>query len=215
MARRIARLSDRTVKTAKSPGKLNDGGNLYLVVDKLKDGASGPPAKRWSFIFQWNGKRKEMGLGSLNAVSLAKARELAAAYRGLLASNKNPIEVRRAEQRKQAAGSTFGDIATRLHAAKLPSWKSDKVKKQWLTSMQQARHEDAKTRYDAWQQSRTLLIQELNQSERRFTALRNDAQQFIAEIRKIDQKRKSERDQISKHERENQLSAYLDTFFIT
>ena len=135
MARRIARLSDRTVKTVSKPGLLNDGGNLYLMVDKLKPGAKGPPAKRWCFIFQWNGKRKEMGLGALNAVTLADARGLATTYRGLLARNLNPIEVRRAEQRKQAAGSTFGEVATRLHASKKDGWKNDKVKVQWLTAM--------------------------------------------------------------------------------
>ena len=70
MARAVKRLSARSVATATKPGRHADGEGLYLVVD-----ASG--AKRWLFLFRWQGKLKEMGLGGLSTVPLADARERA------------------------------------------------------------------------------------------------------------------------------------------
>ncbi len=138
MARSINRLSDRTVKSMAKPGRHGDGGNLFLIVDPIRENAEPgtKPAKRWAFIFRWNGKLKEMGLGSLQAVSLAEARQLAGEYRAMLVKNLNPIEVRRADQRKQSAGRSFGEIAKQLHEARKGSWKNKKFETQWLTSLE-------------------------------------------------------------------------------
>ena len=54
----------------------------------------------------------------------------------MLAKDINPIEVRRAEQRKRAAGRTFGEVANRLHEARKGSWKNKKFEMQWLTSLE-------------------------------------------------------------------------------
>ena len=70
MAQGINRLSARAVDAAKEPGLVADGGGLYLQVAR-----SG--AKSWIWKFMLNGRSREMGLGSLKAVSLAKAREKA------------------------------------------------------------------------------------------------------------------------------------------
>jgi hypothetical protein len=89
-----------------APGRHADGGNLYLVVDK-----SG--ARRWVFLFRWEGRLREMGLGGVTSVPLAKARELAAEARALLADGVNPLERKRAE-----AVPTFGwtiSIEVSLH----------------------------------------------------------------------------------------------------
>ena len=68
MAKRpTKRLDSLTIKSITKPGRHADGEGLYLVVDE-----SG--AKRWLFMFRWQGKLKEMGLGGLSAVPLAKAR---------------------------------------------------------------------------------------------------------------------------------------------
>ena len=60
MGRPLHRLTDRRVKTA-PPGQYSDGGNLYLIV-------AGPDSRHWSFVGKQDGKRREMGLGSLRAV---------------------------------------------------------------------------------------------------------------------------------------------------
>ena len=75
MARKLNRLSARTVATLKRPGRHADGGGLYLVVDK-----SG--AKRWVFLFRLGGPSREMGLGGLTRVNLGEARRLAEWCRG-------------------------------------------------------------------------------------------------------------------------------------
>lgn len=146
MARSINRLNDRTVKSISDAGRHADGGNLFLIVDRPRstnDGSTPKPAKRWAFIFRWNGKNREMGLGSLTSVSLASAREMAAEFRGMLAKNLNPIEVRREEERrraeeerKRAAGRTFGEVAKQYHEAHAGSWKNPKVRKQWLPRLE-------------------------------------------------------------------------------
>jgi len=51
-------------------------------------------ARRWVFRYNIAGKTREMGLGSLNDVSLKKARELAAECRALRVDGKDPISVR-------------------------------------------------------------------------------------------------------------------------
>src|SRR4029078_12757027 len=98
MARKLNRLSARTVATLKRPGRHADGGGLYLVVDK-----SG--AKRWVFLFRVGGPLKEMGLGGLTGVNLAAARGLSEWCRSTLAAGKNPIEARKAAGRVP----TFGE----------------------------------------------------------------------------------------------------------
>src|SRR5260221_12017202 len=99
MARRINRLNARTVATITKPGRHADGGNLYLSI-------SPAGARSWTFMFRWGGRPKEIGLGSARDVSLALARELAAAARAKLAQGIAPIGPRRSEE-----GSTFGECA--------------------------------------------------------------------------------------------------------
>src|SRR5829696_1504983 len=89
VARQVKRLSARSIATITKAGRHAEGDGLYLIVDQ-----SG--AKRWLFLFRWGGKLKEMGLGGLSGVSLAEARDAAAEARRVLASGRNPIEVRRA-----------------------------------------------------------------------------------------------------------------------
>src|SRR5271154_6939485 len=109
MAREINRLNARSVLTLTKPGRHADGGNLFLVVDK-----SG--AKRWVFLFRWEGKLREMGLGGLVSVPLARARELATEARAQVADGVNPIAARKVEKRIP----TFGDMADDLIVAMSP-----------------------------------------------------------------------------------------------
>ena len=76
-----------------------DGGGLYLQVGESS-------AKSWLYRFMLNGRAREMGLGSLRAVSLASAREKAARCRALLADGIDPIEARKAERSKQTRSGT-------------------------------------------------------------------------------------------------------------
>jgi integrase len=108
MARQSKRLAARFVSTVTKPGMYADGDGLYLVVESAT-------AKRWAFVFQWHGRRKEMGLGPVSSRSLADAREAATEARRLVAKGVNPIEARAALRAKAKAGEiTFGDFADKL-----------------------------------------------------------------------------------------------------
>lgn len=128
MARHTKRLSARAVQTIKTPGRHADGDGLYLVVD-----ASG--ARRWLFLFRWNGKLKEMGLGGFSSVSLAEARSLAADARKRLTAGENPIEVRREERRKSTDKATFGDFADALVDEIEAGFRNEKHRAQWRMTL--------------------------------------------------------------------------------
>src|SRR6185437_14345951 len=97
MARTLNRLTDRRVKTARL-GMYADGGGLWLRVD----GEDSSLNRRWVFryatgeaIVTADGKKRsrerQMGLGSVNDVTLAEARERAAECRKLRQQGKDPI----------------------------------------------------------------------------------------------------------------------------
>ena len=126
MAREVDRLNARSVLSIKNQGRHADGGGLYLVVDHNG-------AKRWSFIFRWQGKPKEMGLGGLNSVPLARARELAADARAVVADRRNPIE----ERKRHKPVPTFGTVADDLIASMSPEWKNAKHRAQWAMTLKE------------------------------------------------------------------------------
>ena len=126
MARRGKALTTRKVETAK-PGKYEDGHGLRLVVAE-----SG--ARKWVFRYMRAGKRVEMGLGSVPAVSLGQARESAADARRLVRAGKNPVAVRRAE-RAAGADETFGPFALNLVDTIETGFRNAKHRAQWRTTL--------------------------------------------------------------------------------
>ena len=62
------RLTARTVATKKKPGRYGDGGGLWLQVSKFD-------TKSWVYRFMLDGRARHMGLGPVDLVSLAEARE--------------------------------------------------------------------------------------------------------------------------------------------
>jgi integrase len=127
MARALNRLTALKVSHAKKRGRYSDGGGLYLAVD---EGLS----KRWVFLFTLNGKARMMGLGSINAVSLEKARRKAAEARALVADGVDPIVQRRQEQSRVGV-PTFGELADQLLPHVGGAWRSPKHRKEWRKSL--------------------------------------------------------------------------------
>jgi hypothetical protein len=84
--KRMARLRDRTVKTA-GPGRHGDGDGLQLVVSKAG-------RRTWVLRYQLNGVRRDMGLGSYPSVGLSDARIAAADARKLIARSIDPLSAR-------------------------------------------------------------------------------------------------------------------------
>lgn len=118
-----------------------DGQGLYLRVQ-----ASG--AKSWIYRFQLNGKRREMGLGTLSDRSAPDARAEAAQLRVLVRSGVDPIEARRLqaekaaeEARKVEAGAvTFRAVAADYIAAHRAGWKNAKHASQWENTLETYAH---------------------------------------------------------------------------
>ena len=67
-------LTAMKVRQSNKLGRYADGNGLYLVI-------SNTGAKRWILRTLVQGKRRDMGLGSVSLVGLAEARELAAQNR--------------------------------------------------------------------------------------------------------------------------------------
>ena len=103
-----------------------DGNGLYLVIE-----SSG--AKRWMQRLVVQGRRRDIGLGSVNIVSLDDAREIAFRFRRIARSGGDPIA-----ERRKAIGSTltFKEATLKVHSLTLPTWNNEKHAKQWLSSME-------------------------------------------------------------------------------
>ena len=136
MARAVNKLSARAVATLNKPGRHSDGGGLYLSITKSGNSLR----RRWVFLFRWEGKQQEMGLGSAGSVSLAKARELAAVCRSELVAGRSPLEQRRHQQKAERLArngqKTFGEVADELIAAKSPEWRNAKHRAQWNMTLE-------------------------------------------------------------------------------
>ena len=117
--------SARSVETVTEIGYHRCDRGLYLQV-------AGSGTKSWLFRYKSpvTAKQREMGLGSLNLISLAVARDLAVECRRQVLSGLDPIEergrVRRIRQLKQARSITFKEAADQCIASKKPEWKNAK-----------------------------------------------------------------------------------------
>jgi integrase len=133
----LARLRVVDLKST-TPGLLCDGGNLYLKIDPSKAGDGF--VRRWIFRYRIPGRKsRDMGLGSLHEIGLAKARELATQYRELLATGIDPIDHRSAKRAETAAAvtvPTFDALAESYLAAHRPGWRNPLHAKHWESSLQ-------------------------------------------------------------------------------
>lgn len=116
------------VKALKEPGRYSDGDGLLLVVRE-----SG--AKSWLWRGQANGKRRDIGLGTYPDVSLAEARDKAAATRKQMRAGDDPVEAKRAAKKAAATIPTFRAAAGMVHAEREGDWRNDKHKAQWINTL--------------------------------------------------------------------------------
>src|SRR5262245_59075935 len=99
--RAIGRLNAVRVRTAKpGPGRkalvVGEGGGLWL---QCTVGDGGHVRRSWTFRYELNGKRREMGLGPTHTVGLGAAREKARLLRQQLLDDIDPFEARQAGRR--------------------------------------------------------------------------------------------------------------------
>ena len=126
--------SARSVETVNEVGYHRCDRGLYLQV-------AGSGTKSWLFRYKSpvTAKQREMGLGSLNLVPLAAARDIAVECRRQVLSGLDPLEergrVKRVRQLEQARSITFQEAAEQCIASKKPEWKNAKHAQQWSNTL--------------------------------------------------------------------------------
>lgn len=124
------KLNVKQVAGLTQPGIYSDGGGLYVRVRN-------PGTRSWVFIYTLHGKRQEMGLGSLLDITLAKARERAAAAREMVLEGIDPKDARRQVKVEAAPAPsiTFGEFAIDLLDSMEKEFKNRKHRQQWRNSL--------------------------------------------------------------------------------
>lgn len=118
-------LTVKALGTITKPGRVADGGGLYLLV---APGGS----KSWMLRTVVKGKRCDIGLGSVALVSLAEARDAAHNLRKIARAGGDPLATRRQEQRPVP---TFEEAAKSVHAVRAAGFRNEKHGRQWLASL--------------------------------------------------------------------------------
>lgn len=124
----MGKLTAVAVKAAlANPGTYQDGEGLFLKVDK-RGGAS------WTLRLQRDGKRQDIGLGSVRLLSLAEARGKANELRKAVKLERRDVL---AEKKDEAAAKvTFSAAARQYHTENEAGWKSAVYTRQWLASLE-------------------------------------------------------------------------------
>lgn len=133
------KLTVREIAALKDRGEYAIGGGLYLQISKWG-------TKSWVFRYssgertaKGNMKRRRMGLGSIDTVSLKQARDLAEKHRQTVRSGQEPIIKRNAEKQEAKKNQvwTFDRCAEAYISAHEPSWKNKKHAQQWRNTLAQ------------------------------------------------------------------------------
>ena len=83
-----------------------------------------PNSRYWTFIWWRDGKKHEMGLGSLNDVSLARARDKARQAREDLDYGRDP---RRERDIRRGTAKTFGEVAKEALDSFAQGWRNKRA----------------------------------------------------------------------------------------
>jgi integrase len=131
MARQIDKLSALAVKNARK-GFHPDGRGLYLKVTEAG-------SKAWIFRYTFQGRLRDMGLGSLLNVSLAEARKKAVLCRKSLEEHLDPIDARQDQKKRlvaeQAKSLSFDQCRDQFLRMREVEWKNKKHRDQWPSSL--------------------------------------------------------------------------------
>ena len=119
----MPKLTVKKVSSLQEPGMYGDGEGLYLRV-----GPTG--AKSWILRTVVHGRRRELGMGSANLVSLLEAREKARELRKIAREGGDPDTVRK------RSAMTFEQAARKVHKGLLPTWSNEKHARKWIASLE-------------------------------------------------------------------------------
>ena len=142
MARVARTLSAKAIAGLTKFGHHAVGGvpGLYIQITESTQSQS-PPSRSWSLRYSICGKRKNMGLGACNKVSLSNARKAARDAHELIAKGIDPAAERKAAKAKatttKASQKTFKECAEAYMLTHLKTHRSTKHQKQWRSTLEQ------------------------------------------------------------------------------
>lgn len=122
----MGKLTATKIKNLGQAGRYSDGDGLFLDL-------TGPGRGSWMLRVQMGGKRRDIGLGPLKAVSLADARDAAFEMRRKVAQGIDPIAERKKER---LIVPTFKEAAKSVHEEHKAGWKNGKHQNQWLATLE-------------------------------------------------------------------------------
>lgn len=125
----LNKLSATKLKSTK-PGKYSDGGGLWY--HKREDGGA-----QWFLRLTIHGRRREMGLGSAQFVTLKEARELAEKWNKVKRAGKDPIKERDRLGRDEArSDNTLRKVAEEAFEARKAELKGDGKAGRWFSPLE-------------------------------------------------------------------------------
>jgi len=128
----MAKAKPNNPKLLTKPGVHGYGDGLYLQVRDAD-------RRTWILRYSLRGKARWMGLGALDDVPLADARETALAARKLLRAGQDPIEAREMAEALAAApppaAHSFKEVALGYIAAHEAGWRNVKHRQQWTNTL--------------------------------------------------------------------------------
>ena len=128
----MPKLNVLSVRKLTKPGRYGDGGGLWLQVRSAEN-------RSWLLRYKLRGQSRQMGLGPVELVSLAEARDAALAARKLVFQGIDPIDERKAAKMMarlaKATSYTFEEVAERYVVAHEAGWHNEKHAKQWRATL--------------------------------------------------------------------------------
>lgn len=119
------KLTAKFVENVNEAGKYYDQHGLFLHVRPTG-------AKKWLQRYTFNGRRREVGLGSAKIVSVATARRAAHQNLVLVSKGIDPIE----DKKRDSLIPTFEAAARAVHEANRPTWRNAKHSAQFISTLE-------------------------------------------------------------------------------
>lgn len=131
MGQSLHKLNRNLVKGLSEPGRYSDGGGLYLMIRKTG-------LKTWMFRFMLDGRRRDMGLGTVSKLNdIDAARTAAAEARALVKEGRDPLRKKAADKKavkeEDAKLQTFGEVLGDFFASKDKTghFRTDRTRQRW------------------------------------------------------------------------------------
>lgn len=122
----MGKLTAAQIRNINEPGRYSDGDGLVLEV-------KAPGSGNWQLRTTIKKRRRDIGLGSLELVSLKEARAMALEMRRDIQRGIDPIEERK---KREIVIPTFQEAAIQVHREQRRSWKNGKHRNQWMATLE-------------------------------------------------------------------------------